>query len=42
MRIASCGTILLKKSRPDNQSSTNESLDNVTGKNMQEESSEQK
>ena len=34
-------TDLFKKSRPDDQSSTNESLDDLTGKNMQE-SGEQK
>ena len=34
-------TDLFKKSRPDDQSSTNESLDDVTGKHMQEESDEQ-
>ena len=34
-------TDLLKKSKPGDQSSTNESLD-VTGKNMQEELGEQK
>ena len=33
---------LLKKSRPDDQSSTNESLDDVTDKHMQEESREQR
>ena len=35
-------TDLFKKSRPDDQSSTNESLDDITGKNIQEESGEQK
>ena len=30
-------TDLFKKMRPDDQSSTNKSLDDVTGKNMQEE-----
>ena len=35
-------TNLFKKWRPDDQSSTNESLDDVTGKNMQEESGEEK
>ena len=30
-------TYLFKKSRPDDQSSTDESLDDVTGKHMQEE-----
>ena len=34
--------LLFKKSRLDDQSSTNESLDNVTGKNMQQKSGEQK
>ena len=33
-------TDLFKKSRPDDQSSTNQNLDDVTGKNIQE--SEQK
>ena len=33
---------LFKKLRPDDQPSTNESLDDVTGKNMQEESGELK
>ena len=32
----------LKKLRPDDQSSTNESLNDVTSKNMQEESGEQR
>ena len=35
-------TDLFKKSRLDDQPSTNESLDDVTGRNMQEESGEQK
>ena len=35
-------TDLLKKSRPDDQSAINESLDDVTDKNMQEESGKQK
>ena len=35
-------TDLFKKSRPDDQSFTNESLDDITGKNIQEESGEQK
>ena len=33
---------ILKKQRPDDQCSTNESLDDVTDKNMEEESGEQK
>ena len=33
---------ILKKKRPDDQCSTNESLDDVTDKNMEEESGEQK
>ena len=33
---------LFRKSRPNDQSSTNESLDNVTGKNMSEDSGERK
>ena len=32
-------TDLLKKSRPDDQSSTNENLDNIAGKNIPEDSS---
>ena len=35
-------TDLFKKSRPDDQSSTNENVDDVTIKNMQEESRKQK
>ena len=35
-------TDLFKKSRTDNQSSTNENVDDVTVKNMQEESRKQK
>ena len=35
-------TDLLRKLRPDDQSSTHKSLDDITGKNMQEESGEQK
>ena len=40
-RVAqSCSKLkdLLEKSRPDDQSSTNENLNDVTGRNMQEES----
>ena len=35
-------TDLFKKSRPDDQSSTNQNLNDVTGKNIQEETGEQK
>ena len=35
-------TDLFKKSRPDDQSSTNQNLDDVTGKDIQEETGEQK
>ena len=44
-RVAQCClklTYLFKKSRPDDESCTNERLDDATGKNMQEELGEQK